>query len=591
MFFLLYCIVLYFYFILLMCVSICSVKQSDEADNGQFGQHARTYNRLFDLLSCKRVVDAVNLAEKAGMFRLATLLSQVDGDSTVPILLRNQLEMWKVSEADLTIAPELVRLYRLLAGTAISEDSQGQADSCLTDLGWLRGIGVLFWYCSSTDSFVENISTLSSAIDSYRIALQDNFADPPVSPYLRDTDRQGADVSYPATATGLYTLLELFFPSSSNVSMDLDNAALELDIRNNVINALRPSGYTRDALDYRASYMILVMLESAGISHISSTHACIIRQHYISQLLSAGLWRWALFVALQLPDPSARYCVINDIIMRFGCEFDWDAESSTASLRPYDSLHVFLTNALSIPETLLHESEAYFAGYRGLYYKQVNCLISAKMYELSTEITVTRIAPMALLSSDAASSQLLKLLETISGLSSQNTPVSGTTYSNNYTKLSDVFLTFLRLKDAICRVNGVEKSSTTDMVVLAMEVPELVREARELIGRITAVNQLRKAIKKKNRCDRKTKTDLNERYIDIVLFDMCTYLYNLVQSMELATHAQEDGPLSNNSVQNLLSQDALDWAPILNEQLAATTASCNHVFLQHAASCLVTSQS
>jgi hypothetical protein len=531
------------------------------------------------------------------MFRLATLLSQLDGDATVPALIRNQLEMWKVTEADLTIAPELVRLYRLLAGTVVVEDSQGRPESALSGLGWLRGIGVLFWYCSSTDSFVENIGTLSSALDSYRIVLQDSFADPPVSPFVHDQDRQGANVSYPATTNGLYSLLELLFPSSSATSADLDHASLELDIRNNTIAALRPSGYTRDALDHRASYLLLVMLESAGISHISATHACIIRQHYIFQLLGAGLWQWALYVALQLPDASARYCLVTDILMRFAGDCEWDAEGNAPTKRAFVSLQAFLTNALNLPESLLHESAAYYAGDQRNYNKQVSNFISAGKFRLATEITVNRIAPTAMLASGSASSKLLQLLETIAGLAAKDATAFQTPYADHYADLSDVFLSFLRLKNAIEEVgSGGKKATAHEVLFAAMAVPDLLREARRLIGRITTLYQQRKAQLSASQPPQHTVfADIqDQRYIEVVLFDMCTYLYKLAQRLDLAAVDQEGGAdvtAVHRVVHGLLATDVFDSAPVLCAQLATTTAQCNNAFLQHAAGHLIASQS
>lgn len=576
----------------------------DEADNGQFGQSARTYNRLFELLSCKRLTDAIALAEKAGMFRLATLLSQLDGDAAIPTLIRNQLAMWRVTEADLTIAPELVRLYRLLAGTVITEDHNGAPESSLLGLGWLRGIGVLFWYCSSTDSFIENVSTLSSSLENYRIVLQDSFVDAPVSPYLTDRDAQGADVSYPSTVHGLYALLELLYPGSPTASMDLGEAELEMDIRNNVIAALKPNGYTRDALDHRASYLLLVMLESAGISHINATHAHIIRQHYIFQLLSAGLWQWALFVALQIPDLSARYCLVSDIVLRFGGECNWDAEKQASERQAFPSLFAFLTTALSVPEALLHEARAYRAGYAHDHNKQVMSLISAGRFRLATEVTVSHLAPAAMLASGAAADQLLQLLETITGMAEAEASELSyrSAYADHWTDLSAVFLPFLRLKKHIALLGEATTGGPVEEIRAAMEVPNIVREARQLLERLTTLHQQRKTDVLRgtggdasNRASGGLSVVSKEhKLIQVVLFDMGTYLYSLLQRLEMTDFSEGDEPATAAAsmvhVQSLLTREHLDLAPVLNEKLANTASRCNSEFLQAAATRLVLAQ-
>ena len=534
------------------------------------------------------------------MFRLATLLSQVDGDATVPLLVRNQLEMWRVTEADLTMAPELVKLYRLLAGTVVTETREGETELDLVGLGWLRGIGVLFWYCSSSDSFIHNISTLSSAVDSYRIVLQDAYADPPVSPYLQDRDPQGTDVSYPTVTNGLYSLLELLFPSA-NSSTSIDESDLELDIRNNVMKALRPSGYTRDALDYRASFLLLVLLECGGISEIHATHAHIIRQHYIFQLLSVGMWRWALFIALQLPDISMRYSIVTDIVLRYAGEYDWDRHTTSTSTTTtaysrtaISSLHNFLTTALHLPECLLHEAQAYYTGLQHDYNKQVGCFISAGKYQNAIEITVREIAPLSLLASDSAELQLLRLLQTIENIQDQtNHRQYKSAYANHYNDLNQIFLSFLLLKENIMNIKNMKKTTENEAFLALMEVPDILRESRALIGRISALHQQRKMSNNKKLSSSRSGSVIssNDDLINVVLYNMCTYLYNIVQKLDLTTTSStsdgEQGAVTVHNILSLLSPDIMQEAPIFREQLSTTANYCNTNCLHQAAKQLI----
>jgi len=60
------------------------VNQNDEADDGRFGSSAQTYRRLFELLTCHRIEDAVDLAEKAALFRYAYLYNV--GLIMIPVL-------------------------------------------------------------------------------------------------------------------------------------------------------------------------------------------------------------------------------------------------------------------------------------------------------------------------------------------------------------------------------------------------------------------------------------------------------------------------------------------------------------------------
>jgi hypothetical protein len=619
------------------------VSATDAADDGHFGQHPYTYNRLFELLSCKRVQDAVRLAENAGMFRLALLLSQLDGDSCVPHLVRSQLELWRVSEADYTIAPELLKLYRLLAGTVITEqqgtgagagtdaDADVDADlggdvvdsgaapvSSLTGLGWLRGLGMLFWYCSTADSFIDNISTLSNALENFRIVMQDGLADAPVSAFEQDADPLGADVSYPTATTGLYSLLELLFPSAASSSaaaaaasnMDSDDLMIAYEVRRSVVTALHPSGYSRDALDYRASYLLLVMLESAGISSVYAEHADIVRRHFVFQLLSEGHWQWALFVALQLPSVSARYCLVSDILMRF-------AGGCTANAE----LFSFLTTSLNIPAPLLHTAEACEQGYQLQYAKQVNSLIAAGSYSLATQVIVTKIAPNALLAAGDTAHKLLLLLESVT-LQQEQTMTAAkmlSVYGNNWTDLSDVFLTFLRIKDCVSSLaktgnparndggnsGNVESANvfgamevsiaaqeTEDLMKAVEEVPDVLREARQLFQRLITLHGTRKSVTPS------AADEQEHRVIQMVIHDMATYLYALIQSMELmdfTAAGEEDAddalhPYTGAvalQVRSLLSEENVEQAPVMQQQLVLAVDMCSSAYLHAAVNHLV----
>ena len=420
-----------------------TVSRTDEADDGRFGQSARTYQRLHDLLSCRRIEQATALAENAGIYRLATIISQADSNSSISVLLRNQLEVWRASGALSHICPDLLRVYRLLAGAVVEEENYGSNEdageggrlaSTLPGLGWKRAVGVMFWYCASVSGFVDRTSTVTGALENYRIALADGCADAPVMAYEGDEDPLGADVSYPATQHGLYSLLDLLFPSSignsttstaggENAMMEGGasyqdaeaeaDAALLQEVETKVIAALRPSGYTRDALDYRASYMLLVLLESAGIARSDATYALIVRQHFISQLLAAGCWQWAVFVALQLPHPTVRADLVRDIVLRWGGESRWEdqLQDTAASAAAAGDLQCMITQQLLVPDSLIHESAAYLCGYQWHYEQQVDQLNLAGQWQIALEVTVDKIAPRAILASAGAIDQMLVLLE------------------------------------------------------------------------------------------------------------------------------------------------------------------------------------
>lgn len=212
-------------------------------------------------------------------------------------------------------------------------------------------------------------STISAALDSYRIILQDSFVDPPAFPFRSNCNysslpsTSSSSSSIEQSINGLYSLLTLLFPSQTtmiNPNSDIDHMDFELEIKTQLLSALQPSGYTKDSLDYRSSYLLLIMLECVGISDIQSIHAQVIRQHYIFQLLSLGLWHWAVFIALQIPDVNTRYCLVQDIILRF-----------LPNEINNPNIFNFLLQDLNIPLRLLEEAKAYYYNSQSNHTKEV----------------------------------------------------------------------------------------------------------------------------------------------------------------------------------------------------------------------------
>ena len=101
---------------------------------------------------------------------------------------------------------------------------------------------------------------------------------PPESDFLYD-DRGRSDVS--ECNHGLFSLLELLL-TEGNAEAETPQSVQQC------VEALRCEGYTRDALDYRCSYIVLALLECVGFVDQSDERAIVVRQHFIAQLCSQG---------------------------------------------------------------------------------------------------------------------------------------------------------------------------------------------------------------------------------------------------------------------------------------------------------------
>lgn len=71
---------------------------------------------LLALLCCGRVEDAVEVAERAGLFRLSMLLCQAGGDDDVLFMLQQQVELWEdqgATSPDL-LPEDMLAVYKIL---------------------------------------------------------------------------------------------------------------------------------------------------------------------------------------------------------------------------------------------------------------------------------------------------------------------------------------------------------------------------------------------------------------------------------------------------------------------------------------------
>ena len=271
--------------------------------------------RIFDLLSCRRVVDAASLAEKMGMFRLASIIVQADGDIAITDLIRGQVQMWLYMGASDLVPTDLLNVYRLI-GAEYTDDNGG---SILKGKGWKRTLGMLFWYgCSNNFHYSgqnpDDGGKLLAALRNYQFLHHEGngtLVDEP----RKVLARAGEDKD------GLFTLLEALLLGNEREDY--------------VINALRPEGYTRDRLDYRASFIVLSMLEclerregGRRMLDPAKSYGCIVRQHFVSQLVSEQEWVWAVFVAMHAPWAVQRKALVKSLLCSWvGAQGDsWDPE-------------------------------------------------------------------------------------------------------------------------------------------------------------------------------------------------------------------------------------------------------------------------
>lgn len=323
---------MYTWFVMMMVVMVCVVEVSAVVSDDT--EESAVYEQLFDLLSCHRIQDAVDVAGDAGLFRLATLVAQVGGDDSVNALVSHLLDQeWQLPSKDGllpidTIPEVLLDIYKIISGKLLElqrpgdleeEDQVGEVAPEHTSVfksssvSWVHALGMIFWYSQGP------FPSISASLNTYHVALEYDVARPPCiihnSSSVGLTERR---VEQHNPAHALYSLLNVLY-GDCDEQMDEHGCSDRLF---QVLQCCDVGGFSNDGLDYQGPALTLFLLQCIGLvsEERSITEAvCInqVRSHFIAQLLQQGLWKWALFVVLQIPCQVRRTVMAKDILSRW----------------------------------------------------------------------------------------------------------------------------------------------------------------------------------------------------------------------------------------------------------------------------------
>lgn len=263
--------------------------------------------------------------------------------------MRAQVQMWSCMGAAELVPPDLMRIYRLLG----AEYTDDQGGSILKGCGWKRGLGMLYWFgCSNNFHDAEDGGRLLAALHNYQFLHIEGggaLVDAPTNAYKRED--------------GLFALLRALLMGGD------DSECL--------VAALQPGGYSGDCLDYRAPFLVLSMLEcleprrggGRALLDSSCAAACLVRQHFLSQLVSRGDWVWAIFVATRCPQQLQRTALVRTLVSAWVGDmarqskskapgdvgYSWDPETDMAD--PASTCH-FLVKRLDVKFAWICEAAA-----------------------------------------------------------------------------------------------------------------------------------------------------------------------------------------------------------------------------------------
>jgi len=249
------------------------------------------FQQIFELLSVGGFSQAAELALKKPAPRLALLLSMASSSTGSREDLKTQIELWHSTGAYDEIDSHSRAVFHTLAGQLYNVGLR---------VDWKRAIAMSMWYGVSQNHEIPKI------LQYYDSLLQEGKVRQPLPSYVSE-QRYPTRAAHVGFNRGryksiIYHLIGLF--SNRMYSME---------------TLLEPLGWTHNILDYRLSWHLCSVLFSldafpAEGSERLLTHLSL---DYASQLDTAGLWQWAVYVALNMFSPSGSdYTHVRQVAVR-----------------------------------------------------------------------------------------------------------------------------------------------------------------------------------------------------------------------------------------------------------------------------------
>ncbi|KAJ1658566.1 hypothetical protein IWQ61_002211 [Dispira simplex] len=367
---------------------------------------------IFHLMVGHRLTAATELASRSRDHRLATLLAQLgEENKMLQEDLNTQLTEWQDSNAVGLVQATYRKIYTLLAGrvdnpvetNAAGNHATGDSASVLVckGLDWKRALAAYVWYSDFNDE-VGELQRLPRILNQFEKASLDTSHSAVACPrpwYISDS--LIADQLYSLTfQTARHTYSTLF-----HILKLYNHDTYRLE------QALGPLGYSTSLFDYRVSWILFQVLArvyhvrnfmdgSTQASQVVSAQADQLCATFAFQLEYLGLWHWAIYVLLFLPDSTARQTSIMGVLERqLPSTGDASRESVVEMGGEYQFTpeEHFLVNTLRIPPAWIHQARAVYCLYRGWTAQETHHCLLAGEYTRAHRIAVTFLAPQAIL--------------------------------------------------------------------------------------------------------------------------------------------------------------------------------------------------
>uniref|UniRef100_A0A2S2R5G1 Nuclear pore complex protein Nup98-Nup96 n=1 Tax=Sipha flava TaxID=143950 RepID=A0A2S2R5G1_9HEMI len=317
--------------------------------------------KMLRLVSAHKIMEACDLAISNNEFNLAMLLAQLGSENSVRCCIQRQLWQWFNSKADLFIDIDHLKLYTLISGQPLFDSNQGIVNVC-ENLDWIRAFALHLWYIQPPSG------TISDALDAYESSFE---SDDPYAckPYYSHNGCTIDNNDIFATFDVCYHLMKLY-----------TNSAYE------IYKIVNPLSHTQDPLDYSFSWLLYNTLQSLGYTQMTDTYANQLHSNFASQLVSHGLWHWAVFILLHIKDDQLRESSVEEVIGRNVDLPEGDIEDIILSEK-----EKFVVEKLNIEHELIYNAKAILAATYKKYLEATICYLKAKRWEEAHNVLVSHL--------------------------------------------------------------------------------------------------------------------------------------------------------------------------------------------------------
>jgi hypothetical protein len=321
-------------------------------------QPASSQGSVWEALSRLDMSSAVNLAMQSKDLRLALLVSQSSGDQSIRTVLQDQVAEWDDADWEQTADRDRVLAYLVLAGMLDDNRIPG-----IAELSWFQGLALHLCFNGlrdSTDSgswICPSNGALELGLKSYEAAAKEGKVRAPAVWHQQDAA---------ATTVGFD-------------SLDVRYHLLRLACyrRELPVKCMTSRVSTDNPLNHAQSWHLYQALQAVGIwtpdsikdcdndnaarpQLLSHTQAHWITASYAAQLEDAGLWHWAIYVSLHLPESHRGEHAVRNILKR-NCPSTINMSSRRRT--KWEDRCRFLTEVIGIPRSAVHLAEVQRARY------------------------------------------------------------------------------------------------------------------------------------------------------------------------------------------------------------------------------------